>query len=225
MDVRSLVAELDAQLRAAGRPQRAEAERRYLRSELTHYGCPVPAVRAIARRVAIADRGQLLAVVAELWAEPVHERRLLAVVLLVSHQRMLEPDDIDAVERLLRESRTWALLDELAAKVAGPLLDRHPDRRAILDRWASDGDVWMRRSVLLAHLVALRRGGGDFAGFGRYADAMLDEREFFIRKAIGWVLRDTGRRRPELVAAWIRPRRSRASAVTLREVGKVVDLG
>ena len=49
---------------------------------------------------------------------------------------------------------------------------------------------------------------------------MLEEREFFIRKAIGWVLRDTGRKRPELVAAWLEPRAERASGVTLREAVK-----
>ena len=49
---------------------------------------------------------------------------------------------------------------------------------------------------------------------------MLTEREFFIRKAIGWVLRDTGRRRPDLVAAWLEPRIGQVSGVTLREAVK-----
>ena len=75
---------------------------------------------------------------------------------------------------------------------------------------------------MLAHLAALRAGGGDWDRFTRYADLMLAEREFWIRKAIGWVLRDTGRRRPELVAAWVLPRASRMSGVTRREVAKVV---
>jgi 3-methyladenine DNA glycosylase AlkD len=53
--------------------------------------------------------------------------------------------------------------------------------------------------------------------FLRYADAMLDEREFFIRKAIGWVLRELARGRPELVVDWLTPRIARVSGVTLRE--------
>ena len=69
-------------------------------------------------------------------------------------------------------------------------------------------------------LRPLRRGEGDFDRFARYADMMLAEREFFIRKAIGWVLRDTGRRRPDLVAAWLEPRAGQASGVTLREAVK-----
>jgi 3-methyladenine DNA glycosylase AlkD len=87
----------------------------------------------------------------------------------------------------------------------------------VLDRWAQDEDFWLRRSALLAQLVPLRRGEGDFARFGRYADATLGEREFFIRKAIGWVLRETGKKRPALVYAWLRPRADRASGVTVHE--------
>jgi 3-methyladenine DNA glycosylase AlkD len=70
---------------------------------------------------------------------------------------------------------------------------------------------------MLALLVPLRRGGGDFERFARYADAMLGEPEFFIRKAIGWVLREVAKKRPALVVAWLEPRVRRASGVTFRE--------
>ena len=76
---------------------------------------------------------------------------------------------------------------------------------------------------MLALLGPLRRGEGDFERFGRYADAMLDEKEFFIRKAIGWVLRETSKKRPDLVYEWIAPRTDRASGVTLREALKYLD--
>ncbi|MEA2447730.1 MAG: hypothetical protein QOK47_1367, partial [Actinomycetota bacterium] len=57
-------------------------------------------------------------------------------------------------------------------------------------------------------------------GFARNADLMLEEKEFFIRKAIGWVLREMSKRRPEEVRDWIEPRADRASGVTLREARK-----
>ena len=128
------------------------------------------------------------------------------------------------LERLLRESRTWALVDGLAGSVVGSLVERAPTAAAALDRWAVDGDFWIRRSALLALLVPLRGGAGDFDRFGRYAEAMLDEKEFFIRKAIGWVLRDTGRKRPDMVFGWLLPRAARASGVTLREACKPLSI-
>ena len=86
-----------------------------------------------------------------------------------------------------------------------------------------DEDFWIRRSALLALLVPLRRGGGDPDRFFRYADRLLAEREFFVRKAIGWVLRDMGHRRPRLVSEWLEPRARRASGVTMREAVKHLD--
>ena len=222
--VSALAAAIDAELQARGDPDRAVRERAYLKSSLQHYGASVPAVRAVAKETARRHRelthDELAELVAVLWAEPVHERRAVCVELLDAYADRLDPGDIALVERLLRESRTWALVDSLAATVVGRLVERFPELGATLDRWATDDDFWVRRSALLALLVPLRRGGGDFARFGRYAEAMLDEREFFIRKAIGWVLRDTARKRPELVADWLLPRAARASGVTLREALK-----
>lgn len=62
--------------------------------------------------------------------------------------------------------------------------------------------------------------GMSFTRFAAYADAMLEEREFFIRKAIGWVLREAGRERPNEVYAWLAPRTHRASGLTMREAVK-----
>jgi len=150
----------------------------------------------------------------------VHECRAAAGELLELRSDVLRPGDLALLEQLLRESKTWALVDGLAASVAGPLVERYPELGVELDRWAVDDDFWIRRSALLANLLPLRQGKGDFERFGRYADSMLDEREFFIRKAIGWVLRDTSRKRPDLVFEWLLPRAARASGVTVREAVK-----
>jgi 3-methyladenine DNA glycosylase AlkD len=227
VDVVRAVAEIDQGLRAGGSPERAARERDYLKSRLEHYGTPVPGVRSVVtsfcRGTPRPSRAELQALVGALWEVPVHERRLAAVELLVASLPVLEPGDIELVERLAREARTWALVDPLAADVAGRLVVRFPELGAVLDRWVTDDDFWIRRAALLALLRPLRDGGGDFERFGRYADRLLEEREFFIRKAIGWVLRDTARRRPDLVAAWLLPRAARASGVTVREAVKYLS--
>ena len=108
----------------------------------------------------------------------------------------------------------------LATHVIGRLVTADPKLARMLDRWAKDDDFWIRRAAMLALLGPLREGGGDFERFARYADAMLDEKEFFIRKAIGWILRDVARKRPQLVYEWLAPRAARASGVTKREAVK-----
>jgi len=219
---------LAAALRANADPARAAQEKRYLKSDLEHLGVGVPALRSVGktfvREHGDATRDEVLGVVRSLWSHPVHELRTLAVELLIFYGRILEAEDIDLVERLIRESKTWALVDTLAVNVTGDLVERFPALVDTLDRWASDDDFWVRRSAMLALLKPLRRGGGDFGRFARYADAMLDEREFFIRKAIGWILREVSKKCPDLVYDWLLPRAGRASGVTLREAVKYLPV-
>ncbi len=219
----ALALRIETGLWRAADPERAAGAKRYLKSELGFVGVRTAELRAVvtsALREAEPDRGRLLALVSTLWARPVFEMRAAAVEALTLGWRRLEAPDFSAVEGLIRDSHTWALVDALAVHVAGRLHERFDELGASLDRWAADGDFWVRRSALLALLLPLRRGGGDFERFGRYADAMLDEREFFIRKAIGWVLREVGKKRPELVEAWLAPRVGRAAGLTVREAVK-----
>lgn len=219
-----LANEIAARLRAAGSEQRAVGEKAYLRSDLDFFGVTVVETRRIVREALLAwpelDRAALLALVGALWREPVHELRVAAYEALDARGALLLADDLTLVERLLREAKTWALVDGLAEHVAGGLVERFPELNDTLDRWAADADFWLRRSALLALLRSLRRGAGDFDRFARYADAMVDEREFFIRKAIDWVLREVAKKRPELVANWLAPRVHRLSGVTMREAVK-----
>jgi 3-methyladenine DNA glycosylase AlkD len=214
---------LERRLRAVGTSERAAGTKAYLKSELEFLGTTVwqirAEVKAVAKTQAALTHDQLVALVQTLWSKPVHERRMAAVMLLEYHAELLGPGDFALLQRLVRESLTWAYVDGLAGDVLGAVLVRHPDAAPQLDAWAEDEDFWVRRSALLAQLLPLK-AGATFDRFAGYADAMLDEREFFIRKAIGWVLRETGKRRPDEVFAWLLPRARRASGVTLREAVK-----
>lgn len=220
-----LAEELEQRLSALGTHERADKERAYLRSELHHLGVTVPAIRtatvALLREHPELDRDGVLGLVEALWSEPVHERRMAAIEVLDARSQLLLSEDVPLLERLLRDCRTWALVDGLAASVVGSLRERSPaDLEPTLEAWSRDPDLWLRRASLLACLVALPSGRGDFDAFARKADRMLDERAAFIRKAIGWVLRDTGRRRPDLVTGWLEPRLGRAAGLTIREAVK-----
>ncbi len=220
-----VVAEIVAGLRAAADPDRAVGEKAYLKSSIEHWGVRVPETRAIVKRSLparpSADHDLVVGVAEALWAEPVHERRGAACHLLALHVGVLGASDLVLVERLLREARTWALVDVLAPDVAGPIFEADPvGAGPVLDRWSTDDDFWLRRASVLALLRPLRAGGGDWERFTRYADALWLEKEFFIRKALGWVLRDTARRRPDLVFDWLLPRAATASGVTIREAVK-----
>ena len=224
MDPNALADLLTEELRAVGDPDRAAQEKAYLKSDLEFFGESVWEIRRVAKAFVSGAKplknGDLTAMVEALWAKPVFERRMASVVLLELHPKLLTAADLPLIERLVRESLTWALVDALATDVIGGILTRSPaEVTPVLDRWATDPDFWIRRASLLAELQPLRKGG-DLGPFLRRAGAMLDEKEFFIRKAIGWVLREVGKRRPAEVVAWVAPRTHRASGVTMREAVK-----
>ena len=151
---------IESDLRQAGTPERAEGEKRYLKSDLTFLGVRLPEIRAAARAVAKTgdlDRDGLVDLATELWRKPVFERRMAAVILLERHGEVLGPGDLPVIEAFLRDSKTWALVDPLAVNVVGDMVLRHRIKQK-LDRWARDPDFWARRASLLAELQPLKHG-------------------------------------------------------------------
>jgi 3-methyladenine DNA glycosylase AlkD len=214
---------IDRALAKQGSKARAAGAKAYLKSDLAFYGVTSPKLRATVLGLAKAaqpDHDAVIAAVEALWPRGTFELRAAAVELLVKYVALLGPQDVPLIEQLIREAKTWALVDALAPSVMGTLVLAHPALGKTLDRWAKDRDFWVRRAAMLTLLVPLRRGEGDFDRFARYADAQLADTEFFIRKAIGWILRETSKKRPQLVYDWLLPRAARASGLTVREATK-----
>jgi 3-methyladenine DNA glycosylase AlkD len=221
VDAAQLADQLWAQLGDFAEPARADAERHYLRSTLQHVGVPVPAVRRLVRglvqRHPVLTSDDVFALADELWQRPVHEMRLAAVELLVAAPGAVDASRVQWLEQHLRECRTWALLDTLAGTVLADLAVR--DRRGTLptmDRWVFDPDMWMRRAAVLGMRSLLRRDK-ELPRFLHYAELLLPDTEFFVRKALGWVLREVAQRHPREVSAWLREHMDTMNLVTLRE--------
>ena len=201
--------------------ERAGRAKRYLRSDLDFLGVSVPDIRSAVTRTARSapdpGRAGALAWARTLWSQPVHERRTAAIEVLRRYIRSLEPADLALVEAWIREAHGWAYVDPLAGDIAGPIVLRHQDAWPLIDTWAGDADFWVRRSALLTLLPGIRKGQPDRERFERYATPMLAEKEFFVRKAIGWVLRETAKKDPAYVIAWTREHLDLMSGVTFRE--------
>ena len=121
---------------------------------------------------------------------------------------------------MVRDAGTWALVDPLSYNVAGTILTVHPDAATAVDRWVTDESFWVRRLAVLCLSRPVRAGAVPFDTLAGVSDRLLDEREFFVRKAIGWVLRDIAKKDPDAVAGFLRPRMARVSGVTWREARK-----
>lgn len=209
-------------LRAESNPARAAWDRAYLKlPDLEFLGTTLPTLRTCARNCVPSDPTELKAFVDKAWSTGVWDLRAVAVVGLQRHQRRLGEADLVWLEDLLRKSFTWAVIDAVAVHVVGPIVHRNSSSLLTLDRWATDSDFWVRRPALLALLWPLRKTGNtDVDRLLRWCDTFANEREFFLRKAAGWALRELGRRQPDTVDAWVEPRLAQLNAVTFREAVK-----
>jgi len=202
-------------------PERAAQEKRYLKSPFRFYGVSVPEIRAVARQFKRENKDiskeALWDLCQALWQGEFHEERALAMVLLEEYRTLLDYSDLPSLERMLRESINWDQVDHISVHLVDSVLRK--DQRALqyLKRWSRDPNFWMRRAALLSQLLLFREGKGDRALFYSFAGEMMEEKEFFIRKAIGWVLRDVSRVDPDEVFRFVAENRTRMSSVTLRE--------
>jgi 3-methyladenine DNA glycosylase AlkD len=221
--VRALVAHIRGRHRELGHPERVAAERAYMKSTLDFHGVSLPDIRATAaallKRHPDLSHDRLLQLVRALYATRYFDLHSAAVALLERRRSQLQPGDLPLLVDLVRRSANWAHVDWLATKVVGAVVAKLPPstRRAHIRRWAGDQDMWVRRTALLAEHDVLRAGGGDFALFAAIAAPMLGDKEFFIRKAIGWVLREVSKRRPEPVFAFLRAHQHEMAGLTFRE--------
>ena len=190
---RMLCAELDG----AGDPERAEHLRRFFRTGPGEYGegdrflgLRVPEVRAIARR----HRELSLHDLAYALASPWHEHRQAALFVLADRYRRAQPAEREAIAAFylhhLDAVNSWDLVDGSAPHILGAyLLERD---RSVLYELAGSGHLWRQRVAVLATFAFIR--AGQFQDTLRLAELLRDHPHDLIHKAVGWMLREIGKR-------------------------------
>jgi len=208
--VHELVLAARAGLAELADPAAAESMRAYMKSSMPFRGVPKPPrEKLLTARVAAhppADADELLAVADELGTGAgFREERYLALGLL-GHRRYAgwaRPSWVGSVHRRwIVTGAWWDFTDELANRHVGPLLRAHPDELTPLVRgWITDPDRWLRRTSVICQL-----GAGPTTDLALLTDAIeanLHDRDFFLRKGIGWALRQYARSDPDWVRTFV----------------------
>lgn len=195
--------ELRRALAAVADPERASEMAHYMKDRFEFLGVAAPPRRNAQRDFVVntaADAAVALRTAVELWDEPEREFQYVALDLLRRVGRRLPASALGEVRRLVTTRSWWDTVDPLA-KVVGQLVTEHPELARQLDEWAVDDDIWVARVAILHQLGWKDRAQPEvvFA----YCEARIAHRDFFIRKAIGWALRDLARTFPERVWAWV----------------------
>lgn len=219
-----LRAAVSAGLSAHADPARAAAMQRYLKTDMPMFGVGRPdqqrLLTAILRQGAPADAAQWAEAVRRLWAGPERELKYAAIAVTRGWRgRFLDLGALPLLEQLVREGAWWDLVDELAVHPIGEIALRSPaEVRPVLLRWIGDPDLWVRRAALLAQ--NRHRERADEALLFDLCLRQADDRSFWIRKAIGWALREHARTRADAVRAFLSAHGGALSGLTRREASK-----
>ncbi len=219
------VAAIRAALAAAADPAAAPAMRAYMRDQFPFLGVSAPR-RTAALRAAVADLPPLdeagLAWCARrLWDEPEREHQYAALWLVRRRIRAVGPGFLPVAEELITTKPWWDTVDELAQNIVGPIVLAHPEERARMDRWLGSGDLWLARSAVLHQNKWKGRTDADWLFAA--CTARSGDRDFFMRKAIGWALREYARTDPDAVRRYVAAHHDQLSALSrteaLRRIG------
>ena len=207
--VHVIVKRLRADLAAQADPSAAPEMQRYMKSAMPFRGVAKPAreqlLKAAVAAYPLADGAELDAVVQELWdGAEFREERYLALSL-TGHRRhlpWLDPSWVPLLRHWVVTGGWWDFTDEIASRRIGPLLRAHPDAlRPVIRSWVTDPDRWLRRTSVICQLRA--GPATDTALLTEAIEANLADPDFFLRKGIGWALRQHARTDPEWVRAFV----------------------
>jgi 3-methyladenine DNA glycosylase AlkD len=215
-------------LGGAGDPDRALAQQAYMKSSMPYRGLTSPELKALLRPILadpayrIAERDDWEGAVRDLWDGATHREERYAATALTGHRAYVawqDPAVVPLYRHLIVTGAWWDHVDELASNRIGPILLAHNEIiTPIVRGWATDDDLWLRRTAIISQLTF--REQTDLALLREAIEPNLADSSFWIRKAIGWALRQYARTDPGWVRATVAEYGERLSGLSRREALK-----
>lgn len=217
------VAFVQRNLAAAADPAKAEAMAAYMKTSDPFYGVQKAGrdrvLREMKRRYPIADADAYERAVLELWNLPHREEKYLAVAVAVGYREFITFDRMPLYRRLITEGAWWDFVDDVAVRAVGEVWRLDRDRTTpMMKEWIDDPHLWLRRSAIIGQLK--HREDTDAGLLFEFCLRRAHEKEFFIRKAIGWALREYAKTAPGAVRTFAHEHREELSGLSFREATK-----
>ena len=217
-----------AQLKRLADPARAPAMAAYMKTAQPFFGVSTPVRTAMLKQIgdqfAPPDQKLYARSVMALWKLPHREERYCAITFARRYEQFITSESLPLYERMIREGAWWDFVDEIAVNlVGGVYANFRAQTRPLIERWIDDDHMWIRRTALLSHLKHKRET--DAAQLFKHCLKRADESEFFIRKAIGWALREYSKTDPRAVRTFLKTNRKQLSNLSYTEGSKHLARG
>ena len=191
---------------AAADPTKAVAMEQYMRNQFAFYGLPSPLrqqlLTAFIKENSLPKCDSIAEIIHSAWQLPQREMQYAAMFVLQKQIKELPETAIELFEQLIVEKSWWDSIDFITPNLVGTLFLRFPEiRDEMVTKWMLSGNFWLQRSCLIFQLKY--KGQTDEALLFELCRQLGGEKEFFIRKAIGWSLRQYARTAPQAVKHFV----------------------
>jgi 3-methyladenine DNA glycosylase AlkD len=224
-----LLAKLREAFQEVGDPARAPVMQAYMKSAMPYHGVPTSLLRQVCQAtfldVEFSTGSQWQSQVLVLWRNARFREERYAALYLAGDRRarpFQTPSAMKMYEELIVTGAWWDYVDDIASHRVGPILKdyRAPMRRKML-AWSKSRNLWKRRTAIICQLGFKEET--DLQLLYACVEPSLGSREFFLRKAIGWALRQYAWTDPAEIKKYVRLNRNRLSGLSSREALKNID--
>jgi 3-methyladenine DNA glycosylase AlkD len=203
----AFVAAVQREFDANRNPELAVPMAKYMLGKFPFLGIRTPHMVSLLRPIADLhkphiDEPFLAKTSRAMWKLPEREYHHAAAYFLYRHNKLLTPVSLPLLRELIQTNQWWDSVDALATRCLGPLVLRYPKLRGEMDAWSTDPDMWIRRCAIIHQLSY--RDRTDVERLFEYCTANASDKEFFIRKAIGWALRQYARTDARAVVRYVK---------------------
>jgi len=200
----------------------AEGQAAYLRNKFSFFGIKKPLLVSIEKTVfnTVSLDQPLERVVRCMWQQDEREFQYVAYDLLMRHKRNWQPELLALFAYMIRNKSWWDTVDMIAVNCVGGLLQQYSELIGTMDEWICDDNMWIRRTAILYQLKY--KDKTDAKRLFSYCKLQSGDTDFFIRKAIGWALRQYSKSNPETVRAFLAKCQKSLSPLSIREASKYI---
>ncbi|MET9632636.1 DNA alkylation repair protein [Lentzea sp. NPDC006480] len=199
----SFIAAVRAGLQELADPAKAPEMQAYMKSDMPFAGVQKPGrVTLLKSLPRLESRSEWLDVVQTLWREATYREERYVALSLSADKRFQDVSLMPWFDEVIVTGAWWDFVDETASRLIGPLLRSTPEViRPQMLKWSTDEDKWRRRTSIICQLGS--KGATDVELLTACIDANVDDRDFFLRKGIGWALREFAKTEPGWVRSFV----------------------
>lgn len=205
MDILNYIENLEDLYKHYANPERAQSMKAYMRNKFDYIGLDTTTRRKLLKehigkfgKPAPDFRNELIDT---MWDKPHREFLYSALELLMADKKKLVKDDLPFIESLAVRKSWWDSIDGLSADIFGTYFRLYPEMRIRTSDYIAGDNFWMQRVAILFQLKY--KEDTDTSLFEDFIPKLTDSNEFFIQKAIGWILRQYAKTNPEWVIGFV----------------------